>query len=222
MSLTASATAGQIALHKVVDASGITLVASVPTIFAVIEPFTYSDLQARFVYIALSVFAAVATFALFPSKNWKDGAARLLMACVLSVAFTEPVAEKIRPYMTDITLKDGAPIVAALPASVFVGVIGWFIVAFFVWVAKSPRRIIRFWAWWKNKTQTNFDLFLAEDSSFVPTNIVQLLANEKRPEKIAEILQYLGIAPDTKMNGGGQSQPVIPVTLAKLDGLVSN
>jgi len=213
MSLTASATAGQLALHKVAAASGITLVASVPTIFAVIEPFTYSDLQARFVYIALSVFAAVATFTLFQPKDWKDGAARLLMACLLSIAFTEPVAEKIRPYMTDITLKDGAPIVAALPASIFVGVIGWFIVAFSVWLVKSPRRIIRFWAWWKNKTQANFDSFLAEDSDMSSVNIVQLLANEKRPEKIAEILQYFGVAPDTKTKGGGQSQPTIPVTL---------
>jgi len=204
----ATATTTQLAIHNVTHAGGLITVASIPTIFAVIEPFTYSDLQARFVYISLSIGSAFFTFCLFMPKTWKDGLGRLGMAGILGMAFTEPVAEKIRPYLSDITLKDGAPIVAALPAAVFVGVVGWFCVAFLIWLFKSPRRLIRFWQWWGNKTQANFDAFLADD-----LDMVQILANEKRPEKIAEILQYFGVAPDIKTKGGGQSQPTIGVTL---------
>lgn len=212
MTIAASATASQLAIHKGMNAVGIMAFASIPPLFAVIEPITYSDIVARSAYIIISSLSAFFTLGLFRPKSLVDGLARISMSGILGLAFTEPVAEKIRPYMTDISLKDGAPISAAMPAAIFVGIVGWFFVAFIVWMFKSPLRLVRFWQWWRNKTQANFDAFLAEDLEASKVDMVQILANEKRPEKIAEILQYFGVAPDTKTKGGGQSQPTTAVT----------
>ena len=204
---------GQLAMYKGAACCSITILASVPTLFGVIEPFTYSDLRVRSIYICISAFSAIFTFCLSMPKNWREGVSRIGMAGVLALGFTEPVAVRIRPYLTDISSQDGIAVTAAFPACIFIGIVGWFGVAFIVWLFKSPRRIVRFWKWWRNKTQANFDAFLAEDLSILQADLAQSLANEKDPEKIKEILQYFGVALDTKMKGGGQSQSGSGLTL---------
>lgn len=215
----------EIMMWKTLSAFGVTAFSATPVLMAMVEPMTWADVQARWVYTGISVISAMVTLSVFPAINFKELLGRLGAAAICSLVFVEPVARQIRPYMTDITIPDGIPIVAAAPAACFIGIVAWFGWGFIVWAVKSPRRAFRIVYWWKSPTWTTFDAVFADDaetkvhpalpSNETPQQIVDRLLKDKEVKELllARIHSMMGTAPDTSTNGPAQGQPSSGVTL---------
>lgn len=214
----------ELMMWKTLSAFGVTAFSATPVLMAVVEPMTWADVQARWVYTGISVVSAMVTLSVFPAKSLKELLGRLGAAAVASLVFVEPVARQIRPYMSDITLPDGIPIVAAAPAACFIGIVAWFGWGFVVWAVKSPRRALRIVYWWKSPSWTTFDAIFADDAE---TKVHPALpAAETAEESIARLLKddtakriliaklhlMTAEAPVTSTNGAMQGQPSIGVT----------
>lgn len=215
--------ATELTMFKTLSAFGVTAFSSVPFLFAIIEPMTWGDLQARQVYVGISLISAIVVLTVFRPSDHKELFGRLLAAAVASVGFVEPVAARIRPYMSDITLQDGAPVSAALPAAVFIGIVAWFGFAFIVWAVKSPKRAFRIVYWWKKPTWQTFDAIFNDDmesklhTPLTMISVEQLFADETTRKKIIEMIQSLPefskMTPDTSKNGVSHGHPAMGVTL---------
>jgi hypothetical protein len=214
----------QLMMYKTLSAFGVTTFSSIPVVFAVIEPMTWADVQARWVYLTISVLSAFVTLSVFQPLNAKELAGRILAAAVASLAFVEPVARQIRPYMTDITLQDGAPIAAAMPAAVFIGIVAWFCFGFVVWAVKSPRRAFRIVFWWKSPSWATFNAVFADDvevkdhpapgNETIEEALTRMIGDKEKAAKLVAMIHSMTAAtPVTSTNGATQGQPVIGVTL---------
>ena len=129
--------------YKALGMAGVTMFSSIPFLMGVIEPATYQDIEARYVYMIISSLSAAVVLKL------------------MAFAFTEPVAEKIRPYVTATAHPEAAPIAAALPAAVFLGICGWWVMGLTAWFVKSPVRLFKLIDWWRG--QIPIQLVFAED-----------------------------------------------------------
>lgn len=214
----------ELMMYKTLSAFGVTAFSSVPVIFAVIEPMTWADIQARQIYVVISVLSAMVTLSVFRPSSFRELLGRLLAAGLASLAFVEPVARQIRPYMSDITLPDGAPIAAAMPAAVFIGIVAWFGWAFVVWAVKSPRRAFRIVYWWKSPSWATFDAIFADDvvtqehpalkDATLADVLTKMTGDAVRAKEVEVAIQsLLATQPVTSTNGVSQGQPAIGVTL---------
>jgi hypothetical protein len=141
---------------------------SVPFLMGVIEPATYQDIEARYLYMVISSISAAVVLKYYSPKDNKEALARIGAACVMAFAFTEPVAERIRPYVTATAHPEAAPIAAALPAAVFLGICGWWVMGFVAWFSKSPMRIFRVIDWWRGKIPAQ-SIFIEDPGSTLVT-----------------------------------------------------
>lgn len=147
--------------YKALGMAGVTMFSSIPFLMGVIEPATYQDIEARYVYMIISSLSAAVVLKFYSPKDNREAIARIAAACVMAFAFTEPVAEKIRPYVTATAHPEAAPIAAALPAAVFLGICGWWVMGLTAWFVKSPVRLFKLIDWWRGKIP--IQLVFAED-----------------------------------------------------------
>ena len=216
--------ATELMMFKTLSAAGVTAFASVPVVFAVIEPMTWADVQARWIYIAISVMSAMVTLSVFQPNNYKELLGRILAAGIASLAFVEPVAKHVRPYLTDISLTDGAPIAAAMPAAVFIGIVAWFGFAFTTWAFRSPKRAFRIIYWWKSPSWQTFDQIFADDADTkihpaLPEESLEQMIRRVVPDDakakalMAAIQSITTATSETSTKGQSQGQLAIGVTL---------
>lgn len=182
MGRTMTSPAAEIATYKALGVFGVTAFSSVPFLMGVIEPTTFADIEARGLYCLISAISAIVTLTFFRPKDRRETAGRLLAAVVTSFCFVEPFALKLRPYTAQTAVGDAAPIAAALPAAVFLGICGWWVIGFAAWMVKNPFRILKLVEWWRGKE-----------------TLQSALAGIADP----------GSALETKTNGGSQEQPGI-------------
>lgn len=182
-----SSPAAELAVYKSLGGLGVTMFAAVPPLMAVIEPATWSDVEARMLYIGIAILAAGVVLTFYQPKTKKEASGRIAAAAVMCLAFVEPLAFKIEPYVRQSSLPGVAPIAAAFPAAVFLGICGWWIVGSIAWFVRSPLRILRLIEWWRGK---------------IPAQLV-----------FADDPELSGTQPTTNTNGAGQLQPGNGVTL---------
>lgn len=149
--------------YKLLGAAGVTLFSSVPVLLGMIEPATYQDIEARYLYMAISSASAAVVLRFYQPKDKSEALARIGAACVMAFCFTEPLAEKLRPYVVQTASPMAAPLAAALPAAVFLGICGWWVMGFLAWFSKSPIRVFKLYDWWRGKNGVTIQSVFAED-----------------------------------------------------------
>lgn len=173
----------ELVTYKMLGVFGVTAFGSVPFLMGVIEPATFADVEARILYCIISFLSAAVVLAFFRPKDRRETAGRLLAAVLICFAFVEPFAMKLRPYTSQTAVGDAAPIAAALPAAVFLGICGWWAVGFTAWFVKNPIRLLKVYDWWRGRNGVTIQsVFVVDDP---------------------------GSALVTKTNGGSQGQPGI-------------
>lgn len=172
--------------YKTLGIFGVTSFSSVSFLMGVIEPATFADVEARGIYCGISVISAMVVLAFFRPKDRRETAGRLLAALVMCFCFVEPFAMKLRPYTAQTAVGDAAPITAALPAAVFLGICGWWFIGFAAWFAKNPFRLLKG---------------------------IGVLTGKVSLQSFMEGIEDPGSARVTKTNGGSQGQPGIADTL---------
>lgn len=160
----------EIVTYKALGAFSVTAFSSVPFLMGVIEPATYADIEARYLYMGISSASAFVVVQFYRPKDKRELFGRLLAAAVMAFAFTEPLAIRLRPYVSQSALPDAAPIAAALPAAVFLGICGWWVVGLIAWFSKSPTRIFRLIDWWRGRTTIQSVFAEDSDASVTSTN----------------------------------------------------
>lgn len=137
--------------YKALGAAGVTMFSSVPVLLGMIEPATYQDIEARYLYMVISSASAAVVLRFYQPKDKSEALARLVAACLMAFCFTEPLAEELRPYVAQTASPMAAPIAAALPAAMFLGICGWWVMGFIAWFSKSPTRVFKLIDWWRGK-----------------------------------------------------------------------
>jgi len=169
--------------YKALGMAGVTLFSSVPVLLGMIEPATYQDIEARYLYMVISSASAAVVLRFYQPKDKSEALARLVAACLMAFCFTEPLAEELRPYVAQTASPMAAPIAAALPAAMFLGICGWWVMGFFAWLVKNPFRLFK------------------------------LIKVAKGDLSIQSLFDDPGSTLVTKTNGGSQGQPGTPDTL---------
>ena len=182
-----SPAAAELAAYKGLGGMGVTLFAAVPPLMAVIEPATWSDVEARMLYIGISIISAGVVLTFYQPRSRREAIGRVFAAAIVCLAFVEPVAFRIEPYVHQTSLPGVAPIAAAFPAAVFLGICGWWAVGACAWCFRSPLRILRLIEWWRGKIPAQS--VFADDPTLSGEQLV------------------------TSINGAGHGHPGIGVTL---------
>ena len=172
--------AAEIATYKTLGVFGVTAFSSVPFLMGMIEPTTFADIEARGLYCGISFVSAVITLTMFRPKDRWETIGRLLAAVIVCFCFVEPFAMKLRPYTAQTASGDAAPIAAALPAAVFLGICGWWVVGLVMWFVKNPLRMLK---------------------------LIDVIRGKEKLQSVLVGVEDPGSDRVTKTNGGSQGQP---------------
>lgn len=140
-----SSPAAELASYKLLGAFGVTAFAAIPPIMAMIEPATWKDIEARMVYMTISAISAGVVLLYYRPKDNREAVGRMMAAVVFALAFVEPIAVRIRPYVAQTAALDAAPLAAAFPAAVLCGICGWWTIGLAAWLTKNPLRVFKLW-----------------------------------------------------------------------------
>lgn len=140
-----SSPAAELATYKLLGAFGVTAFAAVPPLMAFIEPATWQDIETRSLYMLISAMSAGVVLFFYRPKDNREAVGRMLASVVFALAFVEPIAVRIRPYVTQTASPDAAPLAAAFPAAILCGICGWWAIGLTAWIVKNPLRLFKMW-----------------------------------------------------------------------------